>query len=261
MTRRWARVLTLGALLLAPRAARAQDTTQAAPPPPADTATVPRALPVNGLLLRPQHLRYQMRIVTPDSSHVVGDRDVDVRQGTYGGFPAWVVAETRGGAVRSSDSLYLSYVDLRPLHWTSMIGGQARLALEFTADSVYGGTSGPTGARTIVLAHGRDLLTGAAMTDVAFELMPHTVGRVDSVSVLVIDLGASRVLPGTVSVDGEQDVETPTGRVHCWVVRLSTAEGEVQYWVSELDPTVVRTRQTLPGHPDSTFEETLLSRQ
>jgi len=108
--------------------------------------------------------------------------------------------------VPSTDSLYLSYVDLRPLHWTSVLGARSRMAIEFTADSAYGGTSGPSGNQNIVLAHGRDLLAGAAMTEVVLQLVPHRVGRVDSVSVLAVDLGSARIVPGALSVDGEQDL-------------------------------------------------------
>ncbi len=254
--------LVSAAMAVAVAAARpvmAQDTTRAAPPLAADTDTVPpRTLPVNGLLLRPQHLRYEMRVVFPDSTHVVGTRDVDVAHATYGAFPAWLIAETRTGNVPSTDSLYMSYVDLRPLHWTSELGGQSRMAIEFTADSLYGGTSGPSGNQNIVLAHGRDLLAGASMTEVVLQLMPHSVGRVDSVSVLEVDLGASRIVSGALSVDGEQDLDTVLGRLHCWVVSLTTPEGAVHYWLSESDPMVVQTRQELPHQPGAVFEQTLV---
>lgn len=262
MTARWTRAAAAAvALLAAPRVARSQDTTRAAPPVPADTDTVPpRALPVNGLLLRPQHLRYEMTVISSDSSHLVGFRDVDVRQSTYGAFPAWLLVETRGGAVATMDSLYLSYVDLRPLHWSSQIGG-ARMAIEFSSDSLYGATTSPAGNQNIVLGHGRDLLAGDGMTDAVLELMPRAVGRVDSVSVLAIDLGSTRTLAGALSVDGEQDIDTPLGRKHCWVITLATLAGTVRYWVSESDPVVVRSRQPLPGHPGLDFQQTLIARQ
>lgn len=241
---------------------RAQDTTRSAVPAPADTDTVPpRSLPVNGLLLSPEHLRYQMSIVGPDSTHLVGYRDVDVQRSTYAAFPAWLISETRGGAVPATDSLYLSYVDLRPLHWTSVLGTRSRMALEFTPDSVYGGTSGPSGNQNIVLPHGRDLLAGMSMTDVVLQLMPHGVGRIDSVSVFEIDLGSARIVPGVLSVDGEQDLDTPMGRLHCWVVTLTTPDAVGRYWVSETDPVVVQMQQDVPGRPGSVFRQQLLARQ
>ncbi len=258
MTGRWAWAgVAAAALLAAAPRSRAQDTARAR----ADTDTVPpRTLPVNGQLLRAQHLRYRMSVVSPDSAHLVGFRDVDLRQTTYGAFPAWLVVETRGGSVPTADSLYLSYVDLRPLHWSAVIG-RARLALEFTPDSVYGGTSGPSGSQTVQLAHGADLLAGDAMTEFVLELMPHGVGRVDSVSVLAVDLGMNRIEPAALSVDGEQDVDTPLGRIHCWVITLSTAAASKRFWVSEADPVVVRTRQDLPGRPGAAFEQMLVSRR
>ncbi len=241
---------------------RAQDTTQNVLPPPADTDTVPpRALPVNGLLLSPEHLRYQMSVVTPDSTHLVGYRDVDVERSTYTAFPAWLIAETRGGAVPATDSLYLSYVDLRPLHWTSVLGGRSRMALEFTPDSVYGATSGPAGNQNIGLAHGRDLLAGMSMTDVVLQLMPHRVGRIDSVSVFEIDLGSAHIVPGVLSVDGEQDLNTPLGQQHCWVVSLTTPQAVGHYWVSETDPVVVQMQQEVPDRPGFVFQQQLLVRQ
>lgn len=264
MSGRW-RLLALGAIGWATlgRPARAQDTTaRSGVPVAADTDTVPpRALPVNGLLLRPQQLSYEMRLVFPDSTHLVGTRDVDIEHSTYGAFPAWLIAETRTGSVPATDTLYLSYVDLRPLHWTSTLGGQSRMALEFTADSLYGGTSGPSGNQSIMLAHGRDLVAGSAMTEVVLQLMPHRVGRVDSVSVLEVDLGASRIIPGALSVDGEQDLDTALGRFHCWVISLTTPDGVVHYWLSESDPVVVRMRQDLPHRPGVVFEEALVDRR
>lgn len=260
MRARW-QLLVMAAMAMAaaPRPAGAQDTSMAGRPLPADTGQAPpRTLPVNGLLLRPRQLTYQMRVVYPDSTHVVGSRDVDIEHATYAAFPAWLIAETRTGSVPSTDSLYMSYVDLRPLHWTSVLGGRSRMAIEFTADSLYGGTSGPTGNQNIVLAHGRDLLAGASMTEVVLQLMPHSVGRVDSVSVLEVDLGASRIVPGALSVDGEQDLDTALGRFHCWVISLTTADGVVHYWVSESDPVVVQTQQELPHQPGVVFEQQLV---
>ncbi len=249
-------------LSAAPRA-RAQDTTrkQVAPPAAADTDSTARpSLPVNGLLLRAQHVRYEMTVVSPDSTHVVGMRDVDAQLSTYGAFPAWRIVETRSGAVASVDTLYASYTDLRPLHWSST-QGLSRLALEFTPDSIYGGTSGPSGDHTIMMANRGDLLAGAPMTELALQQIPLSVGRVDSVSVLVIDLGSSRILPATLSVDGEQDVTTGMGRAHCWVVTLNTALGVRRMWVAESDPVVVQTRQDIPGMPNSVLVERLVSRR
>ncbi|HEY5219328.1 MAG TPA: hypothetical protein VIJ16_05940, partial [Gemmatimonadaceae bacterium] len=206
MTRKLACAAMLAAVaMLSARSAGAQqDTAIKAVPPPAgaDTdSTPPRALPLNGLLLRPQQLRYAMDIVSPDSTRLVGYRDVGLQQSTYGAFPAWLIAESRGGSVPSEDTLYLSAAELRPLHWSSVIG-PSRMALEFTGDSIYGATSGPPGNQTIALARPGDLLAGAAMTELALQIMPHRVGRVDSVSVLMIDLGSNQIVPGVLSVDG-----------------------------------------------------------
>ncbi|MDE3217218.1 MAG: hypothetical protein KGO03_12490, partial [Gemmatimonadota bacterium] len=204
------------------------------------------------------HLRYQMAVIASDSTHVVGIRTVSVTQGTYGAFPAWLIAQTRGGSVPATDTVYLSYVDLRPLHWTSTVGGRSRLALEFTGDSIYGGTSGPPGNQNIQLAEPHDLLAGAPMTELVLQLMPHGVGRMDSVSVLQVDLGSARIVPGAITVDGEQDVPSPRGPVHCWVVTLSTPLGSAHYWVAEDNPVVVRIRQDLPGMPGAVLEQRLI---
>ncbi len=245
------------AFLLAPRAGAAQDTGAVpAARPPADTLR-PRALPVNGVLLRPQHLRYRMSMAWPDSSHVVGTRTLDVTQSSYGAFPAWLLVQRRDGSVPATDTLYLSYVDLRPLHWTSVIG-PSRLALEFTADSIYGATSGPSGNQNIALPRAGDLLASAPMAELVLQLMPHGVGRTDSVSVLEIDLGSYRIVPGALTVDGEQDVDTPLGRMHCWVISLSAADRSARYWVSESNPVVVQIRQDAPGLPGAVFEQRLV---
>ncbi|HVA56789.1 MAG: hypothetical protein WBQ26_00035 [Gemmatimonadaceae bacterium] len=245
------------ALLCAPRLARAQDTSTTRMPP-GDTMPPPRTLPVNGSLLRPEHLRYQMSIVWPDSTHAIGTRIVDVTQSSYGAFPAWLLAERRDGSVPSTDTLYLSYVDLRPLHWSSVIG-PSRLALEFTADSIYGATSGPSGHQNIALPRPGDLLAGGPMTELVLQLMPHAVGRVDSVSVLEIDLGSHRITPGALTVEGEQDVDTALGQIHCWVISLSTAGRTAHFWVAESNPVVVQVRQDVPGRPGAVFEQRLIA--
>lgn len=196
-------------------------------------------------------------MVWPDSAHVIGTRSLDVTQSSYGAFPAWLLVQRRNGTVASTDTLYLSYVDLRPLHWTSVIG-PSRLALEFTPDSIYGATSGPSGNQNISLPRPGDLLAGGPMTELVLQLMPHGVGRVDSVSVLEIDLGDHRIVRATLTVDGEQDVEAPLGRMHCWVVSLSTGDRTARYWVAEADPVVVQVRQDAPGLPGVVFEQRLI---
>lgn len=252
-------IAVLSAAVPAPSAAQDSVRVDTAPAVQRPDTAPPRALPVNGLLLSPQHLSYRMIVQFPDSEHVIGTREVDLQRSTYSGFPAWLAVETRWGSVVTVDSLYMAYVNLRPLHWGSTIGS-ARMALEFTPDSIYGATSGPTGSQNIVLGHGFDLLAGSAMSEIVLQLVPHTVGRTDSVSVLEVDLGSARVLPGALSVVGEQDIDTADGLVHCWVVSLSVGDSAVRYWVSESDPVVVRTRQDLPGQPGVAFEQRLISR-
>jgi hypothetical protein len=250
------------ATLAAP--AHAQGTPPAPPArAPSDTdslAHAPPALGINGLLLRPQHLRYEMVTAVHDTAHVVGTRDVDLRSGSYGAFPAWIVSDVRGGRVPGADSVYFSTVDFRPLHWSSVLG-DARLALEFTPDSIYGGTSGPTGNQNIALGNRGDLLANGTMVNLALELLPLTVGWQDSVSVLLVDLGTARIVPAVLTVDGEEDIAGPGGgRVHCRVVTLQAGTISARYWVSTVNPTVVRMRQELPDRPGEVFEQRLLSR-
>ena len=226
--------------------------------PGSDTLPKP-ALALNAQLLHVQHLRYRMSLLSADSTIVVGDRDVDVSRGTYGGAPAWVVVETRTGNVPATDTVYLSEPDFRPLHWTSVLGS-ARLIAEFTGDSILGATSGAAGRRTIQLPNRGDLLVGAPMTEVALQILPLATGRRDSVTLLLLDLGASRIVQAIIEVDGEEDVATPAGTIHCWVVVLRAGGVAEWMWVRQSNPVVVRTRQELPGRRGVAFEQRLMER-
>ena len=127
--------------------------------------------------------------------------------------------------------------DFRSLHWSSLLG-LARMTVDFTDDSIVGATSGPPGRQTIRLANRGDLLVGAPMTEFALQGMQLAVGRQDSVTVLLIDLGQTRNrAPAVIAVDGEEDVVTPQGRVHCWVVTLRAGDAASRLWVSQR-PTV-----------------------
>jgi hypothetical protein len=252
-----ARGLALAIVMLASYLAQAQNP----PPPPPSPDTTPRPLfALNGLLLHPQRLRYDLTVVTADGGHVIGQRDVELRQTSLDAIPSWMVVETRTGTVPSNDTIYLSNLGLQPLRWTSVLG-LARLSIDFTADSILGATSGPPGRHAIALPNRADLLVGAPMTELALQILPLSVGRQDSVAMLVVDLGRSEILPATISIDGEEDLVTVLGRVHCWTVTLMAGDLSTRLWVSTENPVVVRTRQSLPGRPGATLQQELTQRR
>lgn len=87
------------------------------------------------------------------------------------------------------------------------------------------------------------------------------MGREDSVSVLLVDLGRSEIVPAVIAVEGEEDVVTGLGRVHCWVVTLRARAAASRLWVSQSAPVVVRTQQALPGRPGTILQLELTQRR
>jgi hypothetical protein len=249
--------LALAIALLAGHPARAQNPPP--PPPPPDSAARP-SFTLNGLLLQPQRLRYDLAVVTADSTHMVGQRDVELRQTSLDAIPAWMVVETRTGTVPSSDTIYLSNLGLQPLRWTSALG-LARLSIDFTPDSILGATSGPPGRHPIALPNRPDLLVGAPMMELALQILPLSLGRQDSVAMLFVDLGRSEIVPATITVDGEEELATAQGKVRCWTITLRAGDLSSRLWVSQANPVVVRTRQSLPGRPGVTLQQELTQRR
>jgi hypothetical protein len=196
--------------------------------------------------LHPARLTYRTSLVKDSVSSFNGETQVVIGETQYAGAPAWLLTQSgmRGVAV-ASDSLVVSRADLRPLHWTAA-QGVARLAIEFTRDTIFGVMSSPLGRQNIVLANRTDLLVNAASVDLVLAALPLDTGWKDSATVLVVDAGGSATTPVTLAVDGEEHASVPAGEYDCWVVSLESERGSARYWVSKDARLIVRSEQLLP---------------
>jgi hypothetical protein len=208
--------------------------------------SVRRRLPIDASRLRPTRVHYRAAVTQDSTALFTGDVQFEVAEMQYTGAPALLLVQTGMlGTTTMSDSLVVSRADLRPLHW-SAAQGVARLAAEFTPDTIFGAMSSPLGRQNIVIANRADLLVSAAAVDAVLTSLPLSLGWRDSVHVLVVDAGGATTAPATIAVDAEERVVVPAGEYDCWVVSLETERGSARYWVSKEQPLIVRSEQILP---------------
>ena len=208
--------------------------------------SVPHRLPIDATRLRPARLHYRTTVLRDSTTLFAGELQFDVVETQYTGAPALLLVQAGAqGTATMSDSLVVSRADLRPLHW-SATQGVARLAAEFTPDTIFGAMSSPLGRQNIVIGNPADLLVSAVAVDAVLASLPLSSGWRDSVHVLVVDAGGATTAPATIAVDGEERVTVPAGEYDCWVVSLETERGSARYWVSKEQPLIVRSEQILP---------------
>lgn len=210
-----------------------------------DTAQRPRhVLPLEVARLQPFRRSYDIVIQSPDSTFVIGLRDVALMLSTYAGAPSWLLVETRSGAVPSVESLYVA-PDMRPIHWSSALGA-ARLGAQFVGDTIYGATSSPVGRQNIVVRGRPDLLASSAMVEALLPLLPLAVGWVDSVGVLAVDVASASVVPAELIVIGEEDLFVDSMPVRpSWVVALRTEPRYVLFWIDKETGATLRVQHWL----------------
>lgn len=237
-------ILALSLLAQAALSAKAQDTTAAAP--------------VHGLTLdtsrvHPFRRVYDILLRHADSTDTIGTREIDVQPSVYASAPAWLITETRTGAVPALDSMFVG-LDLRPLHWSST-QGLARLALEFVGDSIYGAATTPAAKQNVVLVGRRDLLASQAQMDVAIAALPLAPGWTDSASVLTVDAVSHALELATVTVVGEEELRTDsTAATPVFVVALRAENANSLYWVDRSDGIIRRVMQSVPAHLGTALE-------
>ena len=208
--------------------------------------SVRHRLPIDATRLRPTRLHYRAAVTKDSTTQFTGEVQFDVVETQYAGALALLLVETgTHGTTAMSDSLVVSRADLRPLHW-SAAQGVARLAAEFTPDTIFGAMSSPLGRQNIVIGNRADLLVSGAAVDAVLASLPLSSGWRDSVHVLVVDAGGATTAPATIAVDAEERVVVPAGEYDCWVVSLETERGSARYWVSKEQPLIVRSEQILP---------------
>lgn len=191
---------------------------------------------------------YSMLAWVGDSTVPLGSRTIRLEPAKHAGKPAWLIVESRTGAVPAAESLYVGS-DFRPLQWSASLG-TARLTLAFGRDSIFGGTTGPGGRQTVIQAGGPSLIVSIAMLEALFRTMQWTPYRSDSVTVLVVDHVSSTVIPAELAVIGEDSI---AGRP-AWIAVLRAPARSVLFWVEQQTGTLLRVQQLLPLNGASMLE-------
>ena len=246
----------LSAFALLPAKGKAQAPASAVAPIHVDT--VVHRLPIDSTRLQPAHLVYRSVLERDSTTTVIGDQQFVVSPLDYAGTPAWMLArQGQQGVSPTTDSLVVRRSDLRPLHWTTTLG-PARLAAEFTPDTVFGAMTSPLGKQTLILPNRPDLLVNTMGVDAIVGALPLTAGWRDSATVLVVDAGGSALAPATIAVDGEEHVVVPAGEYDCWVVSVETERGSERLWVTKQGQLVVRAEEVLPQLGGATLQRVLV---
>jgi hypothetical protein len=233
-------------LLGAPSAAACQDTTAARP------------LALDSTRIVAFRREYQMLAVTGDSVILLGTRTVSASPTQVAGAPAWLVIETRTGAVPAAETLYVSSGG-RPMQYSARLGA-SRLAVAFTRDSMLGAVSTPVGRQNFVSPSPADLMTSPAMLEFLLPALTLTEHRATPVSVLSADNAGSGILRGELAVIGEELVDRPgdAGIAQprpAWIaVVRAPGPRTLLLWVDKQDGAVLRLQQPLPVHSASLLE-------
>jgi hypothetical protein len=243
MRRRFLLSVVVFAIAVASGSLRAQATPAAAPP---RTDSVTHRLTLDASHLQPGQYLYQLSLMRDSASTPIGDQLFVVSTLDYAGTPALLfVRNGRQGVALASDSLVVRRDDLRPLHWIAT-HGLARVAAEFTPDSVFGAMTSPLGKQNVVLPNRGDLLVNTMAVDAVVSSLPLSLAWRDSASLLVIDAGGSALTPATLAVEGEEHVTVPAGEFDCWIVSVEAERASERLWVTKQGQVVVRSEQVLP---------------
>jgi len=244
----------IGALTLA-SAASAQ--TPPASEPPRDTIPVHR-LALDAMKIQPAQFAYRWTLTRDTVVTPVGDQSVTISTLEYAGTPALLFARVgTEGVAAVSDSLIARRDDLRPLHWIAS-HGVARVAAEFTLDSIFGASSSPLGRRNVVLPNRADLLVNTAAVDAALASLPLAAAWRDSAEMLLIDSGGAALTGVTLAIEGEERITVPAGDFDCWIVSLETERASARFWVTKQGQIVARSEQILPELEGATLTRVLL---
>jgi hypothetical protein len=195
--------------------------------------------------LRPARYSYDVTITRDGVTQPLGAQTISFADATYAGTPGWLILEARdGGGVAGLDSVIASRDQLTPLHWGASIG-HARLAGEFTRETFYGATSSPLGRRSLVGPAPRGVIASEGMLDGVLQLSPIDDGWTADATLLVVGLDSTRLVPGRLTAERDEDVTVPAGTFATWVVSLKTEHAEKWLWVSKEQRIVVKSSQTL----------------
>jgi hypothetical protein len=233
---------------------------QVTPPPaaPAHADTVAHRLSIDATRIQAAQFVYRFTLLRDTVPSPIGDQHFVITMVDYAGTPALMLARDGAqGVAAMTDSLVVRRDDLRPLHWLG-IHGVARVAVEFTTDSIFGAMTSPLGKQNVVIGNRGDLLVNLMAVDVIVGAVPLGAEWRDSATVLVVDAGGAAVAPATLAVEGEEQVTVPAGDFDCWIVSLETERGSERLWVTKLGQVVVRSEQVLPELGGATLSRVLV---
>jgi hypothetical protein len=220
--------------------------------------TLVHRLPIDSTRLQPGHFVYRSVLVRDTTTTAIGDQQFVISSIDYAGTPAWLLARQGAqGVTTTTDSLVVRRSDLRPLHWSTTLGA-ARLAAEFTPDTVFGAMTSPLGKQTLIFPNRADLLVNTMDVDTVIGALPLASGWRDSATVLVVDAGGSAMTPATLAVEGDEHVTVPAGDYDCWIVSVETERGSERLWVTKQGQLVVRSEQILPQLGGATLQRVLV---
>jgi hypothetical protein len=215
-------------------------------------------LPVDASRIQPAQFTYRLSILRDSVTEAIGDQRFSISTLDYAAAPALLLARDGAqGVASAADSIVVRRDDLRPLHWIAA-HGVARVAVEFTLDSIYGAMTSPLGRQNIVLPNRGDLLVNMMSVDAVVASLPLAPAWRDSASLLAIDAGGAAITPVTLMVEGEEHIAVPSGEYDCWIVSLETERGSERLWVTKQGQIVVRAEQVLPELGGATLSRVLV---
>jgi len=206
----------------------------------------PHRLTLDATKIQPAQFAYRLTLTRDTVVNPIGDQTVAISSLEYAGTPAWLLARVgTEGVAAVSDTLVVRRDDLRPLHWVAS-HGVARVAAEFTADSIYGASSSPLGRLNVVLPNRPDLLVNSAALDAVMASLPLAAAWRDSAEMILVDGGGAALTPVSLSIEGEERITVPAGDFDCWIVSLETERASARLWVTKVGQVVARSEQILP---------------
>lgn len=203
--------------------------------------------------LAPFRRSYEMVVHRPDSSFVIGVRDVELLQAERAGTMGWLLVERRTGTVAATESLFVA-ADARPVHRSSWLGS-ARLAAAFVGDTILGATQVGLAKQNLLIAGRPDLLVSGAMVELLLGLLPLEDQWTDSAAVLSVTASGRRIIPVELMTLGREELQVDSlTSARTSVVALRSEERSILYWVEVATGAVLRMQQLVPGHVGSVLE-------